>query len=43
MPDELTLKVSYLAGLLLVAYLVIRWYFRCDPMVRPSSSYLRYL
>ncbi|KAI0000302.1 cytochrome P450 [Russula vinacea] len=41
MPDEFTLKVSSLGGVLVVVSLFVtgRQYFRSDPMVRPSPSY----
>jgi hypothetical protein len=35
MPDEFTLKVSFLAGVLVVVSLFVSRHFRGDPMVRP--------
>jgi len=42
MLDDFTLNVSYLAGFLVVISLSRYITLRGDPMVRSSSSYLRY-
>jgi hypothetical protein len=40
MLDDYTLKVSFLAGFLVVVSFFISWYVRGDPMVRPFHSYI---
>jgi hypothetical protein len=34
MPDEATVRASFLAGLIVVVPLFVRWYFKGDPLVR---------
>ncbi|KAI0292779.1 cytochrome P450 [Russula brevipes] len=36
MPDEITLRVSFLAGLFVVVSLFISWYLKGDPLVSPQ-------
>ena len=38
MPDESTLKASFVAGLFVVISLVVGWYFKVDPLVSPLHS-----
>jgi hypothetical protein len=33
MPDEPTLRASFLAGLFVLAFLVVSWYLKGDPLV----------